>query len=81
MRVEKAFPAIVSRAQFRRVNDLLRSRAPKVTRRRRVGASFLLNGLVKCKTCKRALAGQVSKSGKFAYYVCQSLMEPGSGTC
>ena len=81
VRVEEAFPAIVSRAQFRRVNDLLRSRALKVTRRRRVGASFLLNGLVKCKTCKRALASQVSESGKFAYYVCQSLMEPGSGTC
>ena len=81
VRVEKAFPAIVSRAQFRRVNDLLRSRAPKVAHLRRVGNSFLLNGLVKCKTCKRALAGQVSKSGKFAYYICQSLMKRGCGAC
>ena len=81
VRVEKAFPAIVSKAQFRRVNDLLRSRAAKVAHPRSVGSSFLLNGLVKCKTCKRALAGQVSKSGKFAYYVCQSLMKRGSRDC
>ena len=81
VRVDKAFPAIVCRAQFRRVNDLLRSRAPKVAHLRRVGGSFLLNGLVKCKTCKSALVGQVSKSGKFAYYVCQYLTKRGSGAC
>ena len=37
--------------------------------------------MVKCKTCKRALTGQFSKSGQFAYYVCQSLMKRGSGAC
>ena len=59
----------------------MRSRGPKKTHPRRVGSSYLLSGLVKCKACNRALSGQDSKSGKFAYYVCQSLMKRGSGAC
>ena len=81
VRVEKAFPGIISKTQFRRVNRQMRSRAPERTHPRRVGSSYLLSGLVKCRTCNRALSGQDSKSGKFAYYVCQSLMKRGSGAC
>ena len=81
VRVDKAFPSIISKAQFRRVSRLMRSRAPKRTHPRRVGSSYLLSGLVKCKTCNRALSGQDSKSGQFSYYVCQSLMKRGSGAC
>ena len=79
--VEKAFPAIVSKTQFQRVGRQLRRRAPKVAHPRRVGSSFLLSGLVKCKTCNRALTGQYSKSGQFPYYVCQSLMKRGKEAC
>ena len=79
--VEKAFPAIVSKTQFQRVGRKLRRRAPKITHPRRVGSSFLLSGLVKCKTCNRALTGQYSKSGQFPYYVCQSLMKRGKEAC
>ena len=81
MRVEKAFPAIVSKTQFRKVNRQMRSRAPRKAHPRRVGSSYLLSGLVKCHKCGRALSGQDSKSGQFAYYVCQSLMKRGSGAC
>ena len=81
VRVEKAFPAIISKAQFRRVNRKLRSRAPRRAHPRRVGSSYLLSGLVRCKACNRALSGQDAKSGKFAYYVCQSVMKRGSGAC
>ena len=81
VRVEKAFTAIISKSQFRRVNKQLRSRAPKKAHPRRVGSTYLLSGLVKCKQCKRALSGQDSKSGKFSYYVCQSLMKRGTGAC
>ena len=45
MRVEKAFPGIISKAQFGRVKRLMRSRAPKRTHPRRVGSSYLLSGL------------------------------------
>ena len=70
VRVDKAFPAIISKTQFRCVNRQMRSRAPKKTHPRRVGSSYLLSGLVKCRRCNRALSGQDSKGGKFAYYVC-----------
>ena len=81
VRVEKAFPAIVSKSRFRRVNRKLRSRAPRKAHPRRVGSTYLLSGLVRCKACNRALSGQDAKSGKFAYYVCQSVMKRGSGAC
>ena len=81
VRIEKAFPAIVSRAQFRRVAKLMRSRAPKRAHPRRVGSTYLLSGLVKCKACNRALSGQDAKSGQFAYYVCQSIMKRGKDAC
>ncbi len=81
VRVENAFPAIVSKSCFRKVGGLLRSRAPSQSHPRRVSGSYLLSGLVKCKGCGRALSGQESKSGQFFYYVCQSLMKRGSGAC
>ena len=81
VRVEKAFPAIFTKTQFRKVNRQMRSRAPRKAHPRRVGSSYLLSGLVKCRSCSRAMSGQDSKGGKFAYYVCQSLMKRGSGAC
>ena len=81
VRVEKAFPVIVSRAKFDRVNALMRSRAPKRTHPRRVASTYLLSGLLKCRACRRAFSGQEAKSGQFAYYVCQSIMKRGKDAC
>ncbi len=81
VRVEQAFPAIITKTQFRKVNKQLSSRAPRQAHPRRVASSYLLSGMVKCKACRRAMSGQDSKSGQFAYYVCQSLMKRGSGAC
>ena len=81
VRVENAFPALVSQGQFERVAALLESRAPVHSHPRRSASSYLLSGIVKCKTCGKALSGQESKSGQFAYYVCQSLLKQGSGAC
>ena len=81
VRVEKAFPAIVSKAQFRRVGKHLSSRAPKFSHPRRVGSSYLLSGLVKCQACNTPLTGQFAKSGQYSYYVCQSNIKLGNGAC
>ena len=81
VRVENAFPAIISTAQFSRVSKVLRSRAPRVVNPRRAASPFLLSGLVRCKTCRRALTGQGSKFAQFTYYVCQTLMKQGKGSC
>ena len=81
VRVEDAFPAIVSKDLFSRAQSLMRSRAPRRAHPRRVRSSYLLSGIVRCRSCRRALSGQDSKSGKFSYYVCQSLLKRGRDAC
>ena len=81
VRVEKAFPAIISKRRFQQVKRLLRSRAPKNAHPRRVSSPYLLSGLVKCETCGKALTASEAKSGRYTYYVCHSLLKKGRGTC
>ena len=81
VRVENAFPAIVSQQEFQRVRKLLESRAPAVTHPRRAASPYLLSGLAKCERCNKALTAAEAKSGKYTYYVCQSILKLGSGTC
>ena len=81
VRVERAFPAIISRAQFRRVRHVVLSRAPAAAHPRRLTSPYLLSGLVRCYRCKMALSAQETKGGRFQYYVCQSLIRRGSGSC
>ncbi len=81
VRVEDAFPAIVSHEEFQRVRKLLAARAPAVTHPRRAASPYLLSGLAKCETCGKALSASEAKSGKYTYYVCQSILKQGSGSC
>ena len=57
------------------------SRAPKFSHPRRVGSSYLLSGLAKCKTCNTPLIGRFAQSGKYSYYVCQSNIKLGRDDC
>ena len=81
VRVEDAHPAIVSKRQFQRAKKLLGSRATKKVNPRRASSPYLLSGLLKRETCGKALTAAEAKSGKYAYYVCHSLLKRGSGTC
>ena len=81
IRVENAFPAIVSNRDFRRAKRLLGSRAPKIVHPRRASSPYLLSALAKCETCGKALTACEAKSGKYTYYVCHSLLKKGSGAC
>ena len=81
VRVERAFPAIVSKTRFRQVARLLRSRAPRAAHPRRAASPYLLSGLVKCRACGKALTAAEAKSGRYTYYVCHSLLKKGRGTC
>ena len=81
VRVEDAFPAIVSPQEFARVRKLLAARAPAVTHPRRAASPYLLSGLAKCEPCNKALTAAEAKSAKYTYYVCQSILKLGSGTC
>ena len=81
VRVEGAWPALVSRKLFDDVQQAMRDRAPKVQRPGRVGSKFLLSGLLKCGVCGRPYSAQGAKSGQFAYYICATLYREGAGTC
>ena len=81
VRVEGAWPALVSRELFEDVQQAMRERAPKVQRPARVGSRFLLSGLLKCGVCGRPYSAQGAKSGQFAYYICGTLFREGAGTC
>ena len=62
----EGFPRHRLQAQFRRVNQQLRRRAPKISNPRRVGSSYLLTGLIKCQACDTPLNGRFAQSGKYA---------------
>ena len=81
VRVEDAFPAIVSQREFKKVEKMLRSKAPKVTHPRRTASPYLLSGLLTCQTCGKALSAAEAKGGRYTYYVCHSLLKRGSGEC
>ena len=81
VRVEGAWPALVSRELFDAVQQAMRDRAPKVQRPARVGSKFLLSGLLKCGVCGRPYSGQGAKSGQYGYYICGTLFREGAGTC
>ena len=81
VRVEGAWPALVSRELFDDVQQAMSDRAPKVQRPARVGSKFLLSGLLKCGACGRPYSAQGAKSGQFAYYICGTLFREGAGTC
>ena len=81
VRVENAWPALVSRETFDLVRRGMHERAPAQQRPARVGSQYLLSGLLRCGVCGKPYSGQGAKSGKFAYYVCGSLLREGAGTC
>ena len=81
VRVENAWPALVSRETFEAVRRGMSERAPARQRPARVGSQYLLSGLLKCGVCGKPYSGQAAKSGKFAYYVCARLLREGAGSC
>jgi len=81
IRVENAFPAIVSSEKFNEVHQKLKERAPVLVHPKRTASRFLLSGLARCGHCGKALIGADAKSGKFSYYVCGTLNKQGSGSC
>ncbi len=81
VRVEDAFPPIVTRQEFDRIARMLQSRAPKQVHPRRTVSPYLLSGLLKCETCGKAMTAAEAKSGRYTYYICHSLLKRGKGTC
>ena len=76
-----AHPAIVSKRDFQTARRLLGSRAPKKVNPSRVSSHYLLSGIAKCETCGNAMTAAESKSGKYTYCICHSLLKRGKGPC
>ena len=81
VRVEHAHPAIISGREFRKVKSLLGSRSPRKVNPRRISSPYLLSGILKCKSCGKAMTAAEAKSGRYTYYVCQSVLKRGREAC
>ena len=81
IRVDGAWPALISRDVFDNVQSALKERAPAKANPARTGSKYLLSGLVRCGICNKMYIGQEAKSGRFAYYVCGTLIRQGAKTC
>jgi len=81
IRVENAWPAIVDRVTFNRVQFHLKARGPKIIHPRRTVSDYLLSGIIKCATCGKAMSGHSAKSGQFFYYRCANALKGGAAEC
>lgn len=81
IRVENAWPAIVDRETFIRVQAVLKSRGPRIVHPRRTVSEYLLSGIIKCGTCGKAMSGHSAKSGQFFYYRCANATKRGAEEC
>jgi hypothetical protein len=79
--VPNAWPPIIDKATFDRVQAIVKNRTPAILHPRRVASRYLLSGVAKCGHCGKDLVGQDAKSGKFTYYVCGTLLKKGAKSC
>jgi site-specific DNA recombinase len=78
---DNAWPAIIEKPLFEKVQATLKSRAPIVTHPRVTSSNYLLSGLIKCHKCGAAYIGYGAKSGQFHYYVCGTTYSKGKDIC
>ena len=81
VRADNACLAIVDGETFRRVQSLLRGRSFARVHPQRISSRYLLSGIAHCGHCGKALIGAEAKSGRFAYYVCGTLIRKGAQSC
>lgn len=81
VRVQNAWPKIVSKQLFNKVNAALASRRKERFHSRFSGSSYMLTGLVYCGHCGLSMTGHSAKSGRFHYYLCSTRNKQGSTSC
>ncbi|AHB12848.1 serine recombinase [Dehalococcoides mccartyi CG1] len=80
VRLENAWPSIIDKETFQRIQQSMISRQPKNTHPRTVPSQYLLSGMAFC-SCGAALTGHSAKSGQYAYYQCNRKFKQGNGVC
>lgn len=81
VRAENSHEPLVNNQLFQKVQQLMRSRSPKISAPRVVASPYLLSGIVKCGGCKKAMFGVAAKSGKYHYYNCATRYRTGKSEC
>ena len=79
VRVEGAWPALVSRELFDDVQQAMSDRAPKVQRPARVGSPYLLSGLLRCGVCGKPYSAQGSQERAVRLLHLRHPVQGGSG--
>jgi site-specific DNA recombinase len=77
VRMENAWPTIIDKETFDKVQAQLKDLAPAQLNPRRAASPYLLSGIARCGHCDKALGGQEAKGGKFSYYICSTLLGRG----
>lgn len=81
IRIENAWPSIVDKEMFNKVQSILASRSPKITKPRSINSNYLLGGMMKCAECGAPIIGCAAKSGQFFYYRCNNTLRRGPEAC
>ena len=80
IRVENAWPGIVTTEEFARVKSLMSENSPRIVHPRTVPSSYLLSGILYC-SCGRAMTGRSAKSHRYHYYQCTRRFKEGKEAC
>ncbi len=80
VRVENAWPTIVSSETFNRVQQKMAARGPRIIHPRSVASPYLLSGLLFC-SCGAAMTGRSAKSQQYFYYMCSKSFKQGKDAC
>ena len=73
--------ALISVADFERVQGFLNDRRPIFTHPRTVSSPYILSGFAYCSKCGSAMIGTAAKSGKYLYYECDARFKKGKDSC
>ncbi|WP_454850465.1 recombinase family protein [Rhizobium binxianense] len=77
-------PPIITEAEFKTVQEVLRSRSPKWVAPRTVSGPILLTGICFCASCGGAMTlrtGKGSAGGMYRYYTCSTTARQGKKGC
>lgn len=81
VRVPDAWPAILDRETFARIQEVLAMRAPTNLRRRLPSSDYLLTGFLICGHCGAGYTVEQAKGGRYRYYQCARSMKEGVRAC
>ena len=78
---KQAHPDIVSKAEFDKVQQKLKSRAPNVQHPRTAANEHLFNDLGKCSLCGGKILIKSGKNGTYFYFTCKTRDDFGEKAC